>query len=95
MSLLFVKVGCKIYQEAQEWKWYMEFGIKLRELREKAGLTQYELAEGIAASSFISLLEAGKRKPKPELIAKLASRNWWLTKVPRSVSSTLIQPKLP
>jgi transcriptional regulator with XRE-family HTH domain len=74
MSLLFVKVGCKIHQEAQEWKWYMEFGIKLRELREKAGLTQYELAEGIAASSFISLLEAGKRKPKPELIAKLASR---------------------
>lgn len=52
----------------------MEFGSKLRELREIAGLTQYELAEGIAASSFISLLEAGKRKPKPELIAKLASR---------------------
>lgn len=52
----------------------MEFGSKLRQLREKAGLTQYELAEGIAASSFISLLEAGKRKPKPELISKLASR---------------------
>lgn len=52
----------------------MEFGVKLRELREKAGLTQYELAEGIAASSFISLLEAGKRKPKPDLIVKLASR---------------------
>lgn len=52
----------------------MEFGSKLRELREKAGLTQYELAEGIAASSFISLLEAGKRKPKPDLIVKLASR---------------------
>lgn len=52
----------------------MEFGPKLRELREKAGLTQYELADGIAASSFISLLEAGKRKPKPELILKLASR---------------------
>ncbi len=50
----------------------MEFGEKLRMLREKAGLTQYELAEGIAASSFISLLEGGKRKPKPELIAKLA-----------------------
>lgn len=52
----------------------MEFGSKLRQLREKAGLTQYELAEGIAASSFISLLEAGKRKPKPDLIAQLASR---------------------
>ncbi len=52
----------------------MEFGSKLRELREKAGLTQYELAEGIAASSFISLLEAGKRKPKADLVAKLAAR---------------------
>jgi tetratricopeptide (TPR) repeat protein len=74
MSLLFVKVGCKIYHNAQEWKWQMEFGSKLRELREKAGLTQYELAEGIAASSFISLLEAGKRKPKADLVAKLAAR---------------------
>ena len=52
----------------------MEFGEKLRTLRERAGLTQYELAEGIAASSFISLLEGGKRKPKPELIAKLAAK---------------------
>jgi tetratricopeptide (TPR) repeat protein len=52
----------------------MEFGPKLRELREKAGLTQYELAEGLAASSFISLLEAGKRKPKSDLVVKLASR---------------------
>lgn len=52
----------------------MEFGSKLRELREKAGLTQYELADGIAASSFISLLEAGKRKPKQDLIVKLAAR---------------------
>jgi tetratricopeptide (TPR) repeat protein len=52
----------------------MDFGTKLRELRERAGLTQYELAEGIAASSFISLLETGKRKPKSDLIIKLASR---------------------
>jgi transcriptional regulator with XRE-family HTH domain len=52
----------------------MEFGPKLRELREQAGLTQYELAEGIVASSFISLLEAGKRKPKSELLVKLAAR---------------------
>ena len=52
----------------------MEFGPKLRELREQAGMTQYELAEGIAASSYISLLEAGKRKPKPELILKLSGR---------------------
>ena len=74
MALLSVKVVCKIYQKSEEWKWQMEFGTKLRELREKAGLTQYELAEGIAASSFISLLEAGKRKPKADLVAKLAAR---------------------
>lgn len=52
----------------------MDFGAKLRNLRESAGLTQAELADGISASSYISLLEAGKRKPKPELIGQLASR---------------------
>jgi len=52
----------------------MEFGARLRILREKAGLTQAELADGISASSYVSLLEAGKRKPKPELVSKLASR---------------------
>ena len=52
----------------------MDFGTRLKTLRERAGLTQAELAEGISASSYVSLLEAGKRKPKPELIAKLASR---------------------
>ncbi len=52
----------------------MEFGKRLRDLRERAGLTQAELAEGIAASSYISLLEAGKRKPKLDLIVKLSNR---------------------
>ena len=52
----------------------MEFGARLRELRERVGLTQAELADGIAASSYISLLEAGKRFPKRELAAKLSFR---------------------
>lgn len=52
----------------------MDFGSRLKNLRENAGLTQSELADGIAAASYISLLEAGKRKPKAELIAKFASR---------------------
>ncbi|MBC7463843.1 MAG: helix-turn-helix domain-containing protein [Actinobacteria bacterium] len=52
----------------------MEFGKRLRELRERAGYTQAELAEGIAASSYISLLEAGKRKPKLDLVIKLSDR---------------------
>jgi transcriptional regulator with XRE-family HTH domain len=52
----------------------MDFGTRLRVLREKVGLTQAELADGIAASSYISLLEAGKRRPKADLVSKLASR---------------------
>lgn len=52
----------------------MDFGTRLRIQRERVGLTQAELADGISASSYVSLLEAGKRKPKPELVAKLASR---------------------
>ena len=52
----------------------MEFGTRLREIRERVGLTQSELAEGIAASSYISLLETGKRKPRPEMIERFAAR---------------------
>ena len=52
----------------------MDFGTRLRNLREAAGLTQAELADGISAASYISLLEAGKRKPKPELVSQVASR---------------------
>ena len=52
----------------------MDFGARLRNLRGAAGLTQAELADGISAASYISLLEAGKRKPKPELIGQFASR---------------------
>jgi len=52
----------------------MDFGSRLRNLREAAGLTQAELADGISAASYISLLEAGKRKPKPELVGQFASR---------------------
>lgn len=52
----------------------MEFGKHLKELRERAGMTQADLADGIAASSYISLLEAGKRKPKLDLIVKLSNR---------------------
>ncbi|HEX7404446.1 MAG TPA: helix-turn-helix transcriptional regulator [Candidatus Nanopelagicaceae bacterium] len=52
----------------------MDFGARLKSQRERAGLTQAELADGISAASYISLLEAGKRKPKPDLVKKLASR---------------------
>jgi transcriptional regulator with XRE-family HTH domain len=52
----------------------MDFGARLRILRERARLTQAELADGISAASYISLLEAGKRKPKADLVSKMAAR---------------------
>ncbi len=50
------------------------FGGRLHQLRVKAGLTQPELASGIASVSHISLIEANKRKPSGEIILKLANR---------------------
>ena len=50
------------------------FGGRLRQLRVEAGLTQPELASGITSVSHISLIEANKRKPSAEIVAKLASR---------------------
>ena len=50
------------------------FGGRLRQFRVKAGLTQPELAAGIASVSHISLIEANKRQPSDEIIVKLAHR---------------------
>jgi tetratricopeptide (TPR) repeat protein len=50
------------------------FGSRLRQLRTQMGLTQPELAIGIASVSHISLIEASKRQPSDEIIAKLATR---------------------
>ena len=50
------------------------FGKRLRTQRERAGLSQSGLAgEGISAS-YISLLEAGKRQPSPQIVEQLAAR---------------------
>ena len=50
------------------------FGGRLRQLRVEAGLTQPELALGIASVSHISLIEANKRQPSDEILMKLANR---------------------
>ena len=47
---------------------------RLRERRRAAGLSQAELAEGIVDPSYISLLEAGRRTPTPDVVAALAAR---------------------
>lgn len=51
-------------------------GQKVRLLRERAGLSQSELAQalGLSESSkgFISEIESGKKMPKAELVLRLA-----------------------
>ena len=51
----------------------MDFGIKLKELRIKAGLTQKQLAEQIGVTkSVISFYERQERTPSPDILKKLA-----------------------
>lgn len=50
------------------------FGERLRRLRVEAGLTQAQLADDDLSTSYISLLEGGKRSPSGEVVQQLAVR---------------------
>ena len=50
------------------------FGALLRQLRTQRGLTQSDLAGPGISASYLSMLEHGKRKPTPHVIADLAAR---------------------
>ncbi len=51
-----------------------KFGEKLRDLRDRRGMTLKELALelGYSAHGYISELEAGKKKPTAELVLNVA-----------------------
>ena len=51
------------------------FGVKLRWLRERNGLTQVNLAQriGLASHSHIAKLEAGQDRPSLDLVIRIAS----------------------
>lgn len=50
-----------------------DFGLRLKELRNKKGITQYQLAELVDIDpKHISHIETGKSFPKADLIEKLA-----------------------
>ncbi len=52
----------------------MEFGIKLKELRLNAGLTQQQLATQLGITkSVVSYYELQERYPSPEVLIKIAS----------------------
>lgn len=52
----------------------MDFGNKLKELRQQAGLTQKQLAEQLGVTkSVISFYERSERTPSPDVLRKLAS----------------------
>lgn len=50
----------------------IEFGEQLREARRRAGLTQQELGKGRYSTSYISLLESGKREPTQPVLQDFA-----------------------
>ena len=51
-----------------------DFGSKLKELRQNAGLTQKQLAEQIGITkSVVSFYELRERTPSPDILVKLAS----------------------
>jgi transcriptional regulator with XRE-family HTH domain len=49
-----------------------EFGQRLRQLRERRGLSQREIAGDAVNPSYISLLESGARVPTLEVVVRLA-----------------------
>ncbi len=51
-----------------------DFGTRLKELRQQAGLTQKQLSEQIGVTkSVISFYELRERAPSPDVLVKLAS----------------------
>ena len=51
-----------------------DFGMRLKELRTQAGLTQKQLAEQIGVTkSVVSFYELRERTPSPEILIKLAT----------------------
>jgi transcriptional regulator with XRE-family HTH domain len=49
-------------------------GKRVREARQAKGLSQTELARDLMSPSYVSLIEAGKRFPEPDVLAALAKR---------------------
>lgn len=51
-----------------------EFGSRLATLRRQRGISQSDLAGGELSTSYVSLLEAGKRMPQRRVLERLAER---------------------
>ena len=52
---------------------YVDFGTRIKQLRQEMGMTQLELAEKLGLSKqILSLYEAGKRSPKVAQVQKFA-----------------------
>lgn len=50
-------------------------GERIRQLRERRGMSQAALTAGIPlSSSYVSLIETGKREPSPQVVATIAER---------------------
>lgn len=51
----------------------VKFGVKIRELRKKQGISQEKLAEMVKIDySYLNEIEAGKRNPSLKVVSKLS-----------------------
>jgi transcriptional regulator with XRE-family HTH domain len=53
---------------------YTSLGGRVRQLRREKGYSQGALAEDLVDASYISMIEAGRREPQPEVLEQLAGR---------------------
>src|SRR5438132_13059266 len=72
----------------------MELGERVRELRLQAGLTKTALAQPEYTVSYVSLIEAGRRKPSAKAIEHLSRRlsvtaRFLATGIPEGVEESL------
>src|SRR5688572_5340686 len=51
-----------------------QVGRRIRKLRRRLGLSQRGVAEPVITSSYLSLIESGRRVPSPEILAHIAAR---------------------
>jgi tetratricopeptide (TPR) repeat protein len=73
----------------------MEFAERFKDLREKAGLTGTALAKPRYSVSYISQIEAGRRKPSPEALSFFADRlgvsiDYLATGIPEGIEARLL-----
>lgn len=76
------------------YSWPVDLAYRFRDLREQAGLTKTDLARPRYTVSYVSQIEAGRRKPSPQALAFFADKlgvtpEYLATGVPEGIEDSL------